>query len=93
MQNFKKGSIVPRRLGIVVADDSKNQHLAVFLQDCTWDGRQLRSVEPARRMIAVRVHKPGRRMNNGTRKRVSLSVNWFKQDYLEDGRGIIEPKP
>lgn len=74
IERFKKGQIVPRRLGLLLATVKGAQHHVVFGMDATWDGTNL---DPAHRMsfydVLIRVssgmYAPRK---NGTRQKSGL---------------------
>ena len=80
MKVFKKGSLVPRRLGIVVASNKKAQHWLVFGVDVTYDGRSVVPVNAMGERDALIVVKHGMSAprKNGTRQKSGFSMgsNW-----------------
>jgi hypothetical protein len=70
---FKKGSIIPRRLGWVLAEDRKAQHCATFGSDCEIIGKRVYPTgdEP----VGIMIKRYRRRMSNRSYKNVSVSVS------------------
>lgn len=70
MQYFKKGSIVPRRLGVILAQHKKAQHWIVFGVDVQFDGTNITPVKPmGEKDYLIRVpHKISAPRKNGTRQ-------------------------
>lgn len=66
---FQKGSIVPRRLGLVMTTDRKAQHCLNFGCDVYVDGKTLYLIGDGSVFL---VRRMGRPMRNGTRKKVSI---------------------
>jgi len=89
MQTFKKGQIIPRRLGIVLASKRKAQHHFTFGQDCTWDGRVLKTVDKCHCCIRVpRSSAAGwatSKRGNGTRQYAHVEMPFYIVP-LPDGR-------
>lgn len=77
---FKKGSIVPRRLGAVVAHNKKAQHWIVFGVDVQFDGKSITPVQPMRQhdnlILVIPMLSAPRK--NGTRQKcgVSMGRHW-----------------
>lgn len=71
IQNFKKGSIVPRRLGLIMATNKKAQHFLTFGVDVTWDGISLRPVNPMgySDYLIVSSYRISAPRKNGTRQK------------------------
>lgn len=74
-QKFKAGQIVPNRLKMCFCSDAKGRHDLTFGSDTTVVGRFVYST-PKEGECAIRVHGKGRRMNNGTYKK----INWIFRD-------------
>lgn len=72
MEKFKKGQMVPRRLGLVLTTIRKAQHCAKFGCDVEVDGKVVRPLsEGSVFIISVNVTRP---MKNGTyRKAVAIA--------------------
>lgn len=73
---FRKGQLVPRRLGVLLATVRGAQHFIRFGIDCIWDGR---SIRPAERMgigdHLVVIGRMARPMKNGTRIKSGLIMS------------------
>lgn len=68
---FKKGQLVPRRLRMVIASDRKAQSCAVFGCDVIVEGRKITALSDG---PVIYVRRMVRRMNNGTFKKVDMTV-------------------
>ena len=80
MQNFKKGSLVPRRLGILLASKKKAQHYLVFGCDVVWDGKVLTTARPMKEneSLVIVAHGMSAPRKNGTRQQsgFSMGLDW-----------------
>lgn len=70
-EKFKKGSIVPRRLGAAITKDRKAQHCITFGCDVEVDHKRFTALSEGP-LLFLRQAK--RRMNNGTYKKTHLSI-------------------
>lgn len=96
MQNFKKGSLVPRRLGAVLADNKGSQHYLVFGTDVVWDGKTLTSQRPmswGEALIKVNPYMSAPR-KNGTRQQsgFSMGLNWTLESTHDSETGVSSAK-
>lgn len=96
METFKKGSLVPRRLGILLASKKKAQHYLVFGTDVVFDGRNLTSAKPMKLdealiKIAFGMSAPRK---NGTRQQsgFSMSANWTCSSTRDSETGSTSAK-
>lgn len=79
-QVFNKGSIVPRRLGLLLATKKKAQHWLVFGVNVVWDGKTLKTVAalaPGDSLVKV-AHGMSSPRKNKTRQKSGFSIgsNW-----------------
>jgi len=96
MQIFKKGSLVPRRLGALLATKKKAQHYLVFGTDVTWDGKTLTSAQPMKwgeALIKVNPYMSAPR-KNGTRQQsgFSMGLNWTCESTHDSQTGVSSAK-
>lgn len=96
MQIFKKGSLVPRRLGAVLADKKAAQHFLVFGTDVTWDGKTLTSAQPMKwgeALIKVSPYMSAPR-KNGTRQQsgFSMGLHWHTESAHDSQTGVSSAK-
>ena len=91
MENFKKGSLVPRRLGWLLASKKKAQHYIVFGCDAIWDGKTLTSAGPMteRECLVVIQHGMSAPRKNGTRQKSGLSfgIEWQMESNRDTQTG------
>ncbi|QIW86685.1 hypothetical protein KMC53_gp58 [Klebsiella phage LASTA] len=79
VEHFKKGQMVPKRLGVVFTH-KKNQSNVTFGCDVEVDGRMVRATSPTERgVICINGYK-GRRRGNGTFQRVNYAFVGFQID-------------
>lgn len=93
---FKKGGIVPRRLGIVVASNKKAQHWLVFGTDVIFDGVTLTSAQPLRwgeALIKIK-HGMSAPRKNGTRQHSGffMGSSWTCESHHDSFSGITGAK-
>jgi hypothetical protein len=74
-ENFKRGQIVPKRLRMAFCSDPKGQHSITFGSDVRIIGRHMYA-KPKDGECAIFISDKGRRMNNGTYKK----LNWVFRD-------------
>lgn len=96
MENFKKGSLVPRRLGILLAEKKKAQHWLTFGTDVIWDGKTLTSLQPLKwgeALIKVRSGMSAPR-KNGTRQPSGFSIgdNWVGRGSQDSQTGVTNAR-
>lgn len=70
MEKFKKGQMVPRRLGLVLATIRKAQHCIKFGCDVEIDGNTVRQLSSG--SVFVMPATITRRMKNGTHRKSSV---------------------
>lgn len=88
-ETFKKGQIVPRRLGRVLCNDRKAQHCVTFGCDVHVDGHVFTALSDG---PAIYVKPMSRRMNNGTLKNVRCTVEGIHLHRPDTRAPFVEAK-
>lgn len=76
-ERFRKGSLVPRRLGVITTEPKNAQHWIVFGVDAVWDGIRLVPEGPlgeddALIKVDCKISAPRK---NGTRRKCSFTLD------------------
>lgn len=90
VENFKKGQIIPRRLGFLLAEVKGAQHYIRFGMDATWDGISLKPARPmtTRDFLAVIDHRISAPRKNGTRRKSGFCLS---NDFVLQSRSDSDP--
>lgn len=87
MEKFKKGSLVPRRLGWLLASKKKAQHYLVFGCDAIWDGNTLKTCGPMTDRDCLFIVRNGMSAprKNGTRQQsgFSFGIDWQMESHRD----------
>lgn len=86
---FKKGQVIPKRLRMVSASDEKARHAVTFGSDVKINGRTV-TLLPGTDGCAFFVSNNGRRMNNGTYRKVYFTFRNI--NFVRDVEYDTSPK-